>query len=48
MKYSHVKVLLVTLTEKVQELEKEIRIKEWTINNLQRKLKAYEEREHDV
>ena len=48
MKFSHVKVLLVTLTEKVQELEKEIRIKEWTISNLQRKLKAYEEREHDV
>lgn len=45
MKLSHVKVLISALTEKIQILEKDIRIKEYTINSLQRKLKDLEERE---
>lgn len=44
MTTKHLKTLIAALTEKIQILEKDIRIKEYTINNLQRKLKDLEER----
>lgn len=44
MTTKHLKTLIAALTEKIQVLEKDIRIKEYTINNLQRKLKDLEER----
>lgn len=45
MTTKHLKTLIAALTEKIQILEKDIRIKEYTINSLQRKLKDLEERE---
>lgn len=45
MTTKHLKTLIAALTEKIQVLEKDIRIKEYTINSLQRKLKDLEERE---
>ena len=44
MTTKHLKTLIAALTEKIQILEKDIRIKEYTINNLQRNLKDLEER----
>lgn len=43
MKFSHVKVLIAALTEKIELLERELKIKEYNINVLQRKLKELEE-----
>lgn len=45
MTTKHLKTLIAALTEKIQILEKDIRIKEYTINNLQRKLKDFEGRD---
>ncbi len=42
MTSTHLKVLISTLTDRILELEKELRIKEWSINNLQEKLKGLE------
>lgn len=47
MKLSHVKVLIATMADKIQELEKDIKIKEYTINMLQRKLKECNEKTED-
>lgn len=44
MTTKHLKTLIAALTEKIQELEKEVRIKEYTINNMQRKIKDMEGR----
>ena len=44
MNTKHLKVVLAALAEKIEEHQKEIRIKEYTINRLQQKLKNYEER----
>lgn len=43
MKFSHIKVLIATLTEKIELLERELKVKEYSINVLQRKLKELEE-----
>lgn len=45
MTTKHLKTLIAALTEKIQVLEKDIRIKEYTINSLQRKLKDFEGRD---
>lgn len=44
MNTKHLKVLIGTLTDKILDLEKELRIKEWSINSLQQKLKDLEKR----
>lgn len=45
MNTKHLKIVLAALAEKIEEQQKEISLKEYTINSLQRKLKFYEERE---
>lgn len=44
MNTKQMKIVLATMADKIQELEKDIKIKEYTINMLQRKLKECNEK----
>ena len=48
MNTKQLKIVLAALAERIEELQKEIRINEYTIGNLQRKVKIYEESKRDV
>lgn len=39
MKMTHVKTMIAAMADKIQDLEKDVKLKEYTINVLQRKLK---------
>jgi hypothetical protein len=47
MNTKQMKIVLATMADKIQELEKDIKIKEYTINMLQRKLKECNEKTED-
>lgn len=44
MNTKHLKIVLAALAQRIEEQQKEIDLKEYTINSLQRKLKDFEER----
>lgn len=44
MNSKRLKIVLAALAQRIEEQQKEIDIKEYTINSLQRKLKGFEER----
>lgn len=46
MNSKRLKIVLAALAEKIEEQAKEIRIKEFTINQMQAKLKKYEDKEY--
>ena len=47
MNTKQMKIVLAIMADKIQELEKDIKIKEYTINMLQRKLKECNEKTED-
>lgn len=47
MKMTHVKTMIAAMADKIQDLEKDVKLKEYTINVLQRKLKERNEKTED-